>query len=123
MKKSFEIPAHIFFWAMFILLTLTQSKLYLQADPTAPFAKHLGYVVFLELAIGLVFFYTTFICMPWSIKKKGNLGILSAVLFVLLIVFAYPATHFGLWQVLSSIIPHLLLVFLAVLFRTSFREI
>jgi hypothetical protein len=54
-------------------------------------------------------------------KKQSNLLILSAVLLALLLVFAYPATHFGLLQVLSSIIPHILLVFLAVVFRNSFR--
>jgi hypothetical protein len=106
---------------MFTLCTYVYSELYLEATPNAPLGPHLSYVVFLELAMGLVFFYTTFFGIPWVQKKQSNLLILSAVLLALLLVFAYPATHFGLLQVLSSIIPHILLVFLAVVFRNSFR--
>lgn len=47
--------------------------------------------------------------------------ILSVVLLALLILFAFPATHFGMLQVLSSILPHILLVFLAIIFRSAFK--
>ena len=123
MKKTFEIPAHLFFWTMFLVLTYVQSKMFLQASPEAPFAQHLAYVVFLELVMGLVFFYTTFFGMPWALKKQSNLVILSAVLLVLLLVFATPAMHFGLLQILSSIVPHMLLVFLAIVFKNSFGTV
>ena len=43
--------------------------------------------------------------------------ILAALLLLLLLVFAYPATRFGFWQVMSSIIPHILVIFLALVFR------
>ena len=121
MKKSIEIPAHIFFWTMFTACTFVLSQMYLQASPNAPFGQHLAYVVFLELFMGLVFFYTTFFGMPWAQKSTSNLVILSVILLLLLLVFAYPATHYGILQVLSSLLPHTLLVFLAILFRQAFR--
>ena len=121
MKKSLEIPVHIFFWTMFTLCTYVFTKMYLEAVPSAPFGPHLGYVIFLELLMGLVFFYTTFFGMPWAQKKQSNLVILSVVLLVLLLVFAYPAMHIGMLQVLSSLLPHLLLVVLAVIFRSAFK--
>jgi len=121
MKKSIEIPVHIFFWTMFTMCTFVLTKMYLEAVPAAPFAQHLGYVIFLELVMGLVFFYTTFYGMPWAQKKQSNLIILTVVLLALLLVFAFPATHFGVLQVMSSILPHILLVFLAVVFRSAFK--
>jgi len=123
MKKSLEIAAHIFFWSMFTILTLVLSKMYLEAVPTAPFAQHLNYVVFLELAMGLIFFYTTFFGILWAQRKRNNSIILTAILVVLLLTFAFPATHFGTLQVLSSLIPHLLLIFLAILFYRSFKVV
>jgi hypothetical protein len=81
----------------------------------------LGYVLSLEIIMGLVFFYTTFLGIPWARKKQSNMLILCSVLLALLLIFAIPATHFGILQVLSSLLPHILLVFLAVLFRNSFR--
>lgn len=121
MKKSIEIPVHIFFWTMFTLLTYVFTQMYLEAVPYAPFGQHLGYVIILELVMGLVFFYTTFFGMPWAQKKQSNMLIISVVLLALLLLFAFPATHFGILQVLSSILPHILLVFLAVLFRNAFK--
>jgi uncharacterized membrane protein YkvI len=123
MKNSIEIAAHTFFWGVFTVLILVLSKIYLQAVPGAPFAQHLSYVVFLELVMGLILFYTTDFGIPWAKKKQSNLIMLFAILLILLLVFAYPATHFGIWQVLSSILPHMLLIFLAGLFRRSFRLI
>lgn len=121
MKKSIEIPVHIFFWTMFTLCTYVLTKMYLEAVPSAPFGQHLGYVIFLELVMGLVFFYATFFGLPWAQKKQSNMIILSVVLLALLILFAFPATHFGMLQVLSSILPHILLVFLAIIFRSAFK--
>lgn len=121
MKKSIEIPVHIFFWTMFTLLTYVFTQMYLEAVPYAPFSQHLGYVISLELVMGLVFFYTTFFGMLWAQKKQSNMLIISVVLLALLLLFAFPATHFGILQVLSSILPHILLVFLAVLFRNAFK--
>jgi len=123
MKNKTEIAAHTFLWSVFILLTLVFCKLYLQAVPGAPFARNLNYVVFLELAIGLIFFYTTFLGIPWALREKSNLLILSAILLLLLLVFAWPAAHFGVWQILSSLLPHLLLIFVAILFHRSFRRV
>lgn len=117
MKKSIEIAVHIFFWIVFTLFVLMLSKIYLKAEPNAPFSQNLFYVVFLELVMGLIFFYTTFFGIPWAKKKKGNLLVLSAILITLLGLFAYPATHFGLWEVISSILPHGIVIFLAGIFR------
>ena len=121
MKISIEITAHVFFWTMFTVLTFVYSKIYLEAVPNARFAPHLNYVVFLELVMGLIFFYTTFFDIPWAKKKQSNLLILSAILLGLLLVFAYPAMQIGMLQILSSLIPHVLLIFLAILFRFSLR--
>ena len=121
MKKSIEIPVHIFFWTMFTLCTYVLTKMYLEAVPSAPFGQHLGDVIFLELVMGLVFFYATFFGLPWAQKKQSNMIILSVVLLALLILFAFPATNFGMLQVLSSILPHILLVFLAIIFRSAFK--
>jgi uncharacterized membrane protein len=123
MKNSIEIAAHTFFWGVFVVLNLVLSKIYLQAVPDAPFAQHLSYVIFLELVMGLILFYTTYFAMPWAQKKQGNLITLSGILLAMVLIFAYPATHFGIWQVLSSLLPHLLLIFLAFLFRRSFRMV
>jgi len=117
MKKSIEIAAHIFFWIVFTIFIFMLSKIYLQADPDAPFSQNLVYVIFLELLMGLIFFYTTFFGIPWAQKKKTNLLILSVTLIALLLFFAYPATHVGRWEVLSSILPHTIVIFLAGIFR------
>jgi LytS/YehU family sensor histidine kinase len=117
MKKSIEISVHVFFWMAFTAFVFMLSKVYLQAKPDAPFGDHLFYVVFLELVMGLIFFYLTFFGIPWSRKKNLNLVILISVLLILLMFFAYPATQFGFWQIMSSIIPHVTVVFLAIIFR------
>ena len=67
--------------------------------------------------MGLIFFYITFFGIPLARKKSSNTVILSAILIVLLIVFAYPATRHGFWQVMSSVVPHIGLIFLALVFR------
>jgi hypothetical protein len=117
MKKSIEITAHLSLWILFLLLVIVQCQVGLQAKPDAPFAQHLPYVVFLELVMGLIFFYTAFFGIPPARRKSSNAFILSAVLLLLLIVFAYPATHFGIWQVMSSVVPHTGLIFLGFVFR------
>ena len=117
MKKSIEIIAHLSLWLLFLLLVLVQCQVGLQAKPDAPFAQHLPYVVFLELVMGLIYFYTAFFGIPPARRKSSNAVVLSAILLLLLIVFAYPAMHHGIWQVLSSIVPHTGLIFLAVVFR------
>ena len=39
------------------------------------------------------------------------------ILLFFLVFFALPAMKFGFWQVMSSIIPHTILIFLAIIFR------
>ena len=117
MKRSIEILSHLFFWVLFTAFAVMLSKLYLEAKPDAPVASHFTYVIFLEVAMGLIFFYTTFFCIPWARKKSTNQIILGAILLFLLVFFALPAIKFGLWQVMSSIIPHILVIFLAYIFR------
>jgi len=117
MKKSLEIATHIFFWIVFTAFAYMLSKIYLQADPTAPFSQQLFYVIFLEVVMGLIFFYTTFLGIPWARKSKRNLAFLSVILLLLLLLFAYPAMRFGLWEVMSSLLPHIIVIFLAVIFR------
>ena len=117
MKRSIEILSHLFFWVLFTAFAVMLSKLYLEAKPDAPFASHFTYVIFLEVAMGLIFFYTTFFCIPWARKKSTNQIILGAILLFLLVFFAFPAMKFGMWQVMSSIIPHILVIFLAYIFR------
>jgi hypothetical protein len=117
MKKSVEIFAHLFLWIMFTLLVLIFCKLYFQAKPDAPAAMHLPYIVFLELVMGLIFFYTTFFGIPLARRKTLNVVILSGLLLFLLLVFAYPAIRHGSLQVMSSLVPHLGIIFLAIVFR------
>ena len=117
MKKSIEIIAHLSLWILFNLLVIVQCQISLQAKPDAPFVQHIPYVVFLELVIGLIFFYTTFFGIPIARKKTNNAVILSAILVLMPIVFAVPATHFGIWQVMSSVVPHIGLICLAIVFR------
>lgn len=118
MRKSIEISVHLFFWIVFAAFAFMLSKIYLQAKPDAQFGNHLLYVISLEVVMGLIFFYTTFFGIPWARKKKSRYLLLSAVLLFLLLFFAYPATSFGIWEVLSSIIPHIIVIFLAVIFRS-----
>lgn len=117
MKKSIEIIAHLFLWTGFTLLVLVFCKIYLRAKPDAPFAPHLAYVVFLELAMGLIFFYTTFIGIAQVRRKRINIFVLAGILLFLLLLFAYPAFSHGTLEVMSSIIPHLMIIFLAIIFR------
>jgi len=117
MKKSVEITAHIFFWIVFTLFAVMLSKIYLQARPDALFAQHLSYVILMELLMGIILFYTTFLGIPFARKKKKYLLILIAVLLSLLLFFAFPATRIGVLEVISSLIPHILLIFIAMVFR------
>jgi sensor histidine kinase YesM len=117
MKRQLEIFVHIFFWIGFTGLTFILSKVYLQADPFAPLSNHLFYVNFLELMMGLIFFYTSFFGIGLAKKKKGGWIVLSAILLLLLIFFAIPAMRVGILPVMSSVIPHIILIFLAVIFR------
>ena len=117
MKKSLEISVHLFFWVIFTAFVFMLSKLYLQAKPDAPFGEHLYYVVFLELIMGLIFFYTTYFGIPWTKKRNINLAVLIGILLILLIFFAIPAFRVGFWEVMSSIIPHIIVIFLALIFR------
>ncbi|HPT30358.1 MAG TPA: histidine kinase [Prolixibacteraceae bacterium] len=117
MKRPAEILVHIFFWIAFVALTWMLTQVYLQANPEAPFSKHLGYVIFLELVMGLLFFYLSFFGIRWAGKRKGRLTLLAVVLLILLAFFAFPATRHGAIPVLSSLIPHILLIFLGLIFR------
>ncbi len=117
MKRIFEIAVHLLFWTMFTAFAVMLSKLYLEAKPDAPFAAHFTYVIFLEVAMGLIFFYIPFFCLPWARKNATNTTILTVILLFLLLFFAFPAMKFGMLQVMSSVIPHLFLIFLAYIFR------
>jgi two-component system LytT family sensor kinase len=117
MKKSTEIFAHIFFWIVFTLFAFILGNIYLQASPRVDFSRHFYYVIILEVIMGLIFFYTTFLAIPWARRKTRNRIILGAILFILLLFFAYPATRFGFWQVMSSVVPHVIVIFLALVFR------
>jgi len=117
MKRSVEFLVHLFFWITFVALTWMLTQVYLEAVPDAPFSRHLGYVIFLELVMGLLFFYLTFFGFRWAGKRTGRLVSLVLVLLFLLAFFAYPAISHGIIPVMSSLIPHLLLVFLALVFR------
>lgn len=117
MKRSVEITVHVFFWVLFAAFAIMLSKLYLEAKPDAPFAAHFTYVITLEVVMGLVFFYATFFLLPWARKSSTNTGLLVAILLALTLFFAIPATKFGTLQVMSSVIPHVFLIFLAFIFR------
>jgi Putative regulator of cell autolysis len=117
MKKSIEISVHVFFWIVFTAFTFMLSKIYLQAKPDAQFGNHLVYVISLEVVMGLIFFYTTFFGIRWARQKIFRYLILSSILIFLLLFFAYPAMSFGIWEVLSSVIPHVIVIFLAIIFR------
>jgi len=117
MKKSIEIAVHAFFWCVFTAFVYMLCRVYLEASPNAPFQQHLTYVIFLEVVMGLLFFYTTFFGIPWALKRTKNRIALVVILLFLLLLFAYPATRFGIWQVMSSLIPHVIVIFLAIVFR------
>lgn len=117
MKKITEIASHVFFWVVFTLFAFMLSKIYLQADPDAAFARNIIFVVFLELVMGMLFFYISFFGIGWAKKRMRNKLILSVVLIILLLFFAYPAMQIGKWEVLSSILPHGIVIFLAFIFR------
>lgn len=117
MKRSVEIIVHLIFWVLFTAVAVMLSKLYLEAKPDAPFAPHFTYVITLEVVMGLIFFYATFFCLPWARKTGTNTAILGVILLVLTLFFAFPAMKFGMLQVMSSVIPHVFLIFLAYIFR------
>jgi hypothetical protein len=117
MKKTIEISVHLLFWILFTVTVFILCKIYLEAKPDATFSDHLLYVIFLEIFMGIIFFYTTYFCMPWALKKQSNAYVLAAILLFLLLFFAFPAMKFGILQIMSSIIPHAILIFLAIIFR------
>jgi len=121
MKKSVEIVLHVALWIFFLLMVVAVSKLFLISKPDAPFASHFGYVVFLELLMGLIFFYTTYFLLPWAGKKSLNGLVLAIILIVLLAFFALPGMKEGPWEVISSLTPHAFLIYLAYIFRISIR--
>jgi two-component system, LytTR family, sensor kinase len=118
MQKSGELLVHILFWIAFTSLTYILLLLYLRAVPEAPFAKHLAYVIFLEVAMGLIFFYITFYGIRWAGRSKPRISILVSILLILLLVFTIPAMKIGIVEVLSSIVPYLILIFLGGIFRS-----
>jgi hypothetical protein len=120
MKKSIEIPFHALLWVLIATLTLIQAELFLKVSSDAAFADRLSFVIFLDIVISLIFFYSTYMAFPWVSKSKKNQLILTAILLMLLIIFALPAMNCGLWQVLSSLVPHLVLILLAIVFRKLF---
>ena len=117
MKKSVEIIAHVFFWLIFTAFVIILSQIYLQARPDSTLSQHFAYLVFLELIMALILFYTTFLGIPPARRNKKILVILAAILLFMLAFFAFPATRHGLWETLSSLIPHIIVIFLAVIFR------
>jgi hypothetical protein len=117
MKKSVEIIAHIFFWLIFTAFVIILSQIYLQAKPDSALSNHFAYLVSLELVMALIIFYTAFLGIPRARSSKKNLIILSSVLVFQLAFFAYPATRHGLWETLSSLVPHIIVIFLAIVFR------
>jgi hypothetical protein len=121
MKKSLEIPAHLILWILFAVTILINSHLFLEAKPGAAFSQHFTYVVFLDIVIGAAFFYITYVSLPWAGRTPGNSIVFAAIMLLLLILFAIPAFKIGIWQVLSSIVPHTIMILLAVIFRNLFR--
>ena len=117
MKKSAIISSHLILWVIFTLMVIAQSKLFLEAKPDAPFGSHFAYVVSLEVVMGMIFFYLTFFTLPWARKNPVNSFIIGAILLLLLLLFAFPAIKIGAWQVVSSVVPHLFMIFMAFVFR------
>lgn len=117
MKKSLEIASHLFFWAVFTAFVYILCMMYLKVDPGSSLSEHLHYLVFLEVIMGLILFYITFFGIPLARKKKLNLVILIILLLSILMFFAWPATRHGKWEVLSSVVPHIIIIFLSILFR------
>jgi two-component system, LytTR family, sensor kinase len=117
MKKSVEIIAHIFFWLIFTAFVIILSRLYLQARPDSALSQHFVYIVSIEIIMALILFYITFLGIPPARRSKKNLLILAVILVSLLAFFAFPATRHGLWEILSSLIPHIIVIFLALVFR------
>lgn len=117
MKKWIEFLLHIFFWMVFTAFVIILCKLYLQVKPDALFGQHLFSIVTLEVVMGLIFFYTTFLGYSWAKRKRENRVILFLILVILLVFFALPATRVGFWEVMSSVIPHLTVILIAFVFR------
>jgi two-component system LytT family sensor kinase len=117
MKKTVEIIAHIFFWLIFTAFVIILSRIYLQARPDSELSQHFVYIVSLEIIMALILFYTTFLGILPARRSKKNLTILVVVLLSQLTFFAFPATRHGIWEILSSLIPHIIVIFLAVVFR------
>lgn len=120
MKKSIEIPFQATMWLIYAVMLLVESKLYLEVAPNAPFGQQLGLVILLDVLYSAICFYVAYFCLPWALKSKGNQTILGVVLFALITLFAIPAINIGIWQVLSSVVPHLAFVLLAIGFRKLF---
>jgi len=117
MKRSVEIIVHIFFWIAFTTFVVIISQIYLQAKPDSTLSQHFSYIVLLELIMSLILFYTTFIGIPLALRNKKSMLILVVILLFILAFFAYPATRHGFLETLSSLIPHIIVIFLAAVFR------
>ncbi len=117
MKKSTEIAMHALLWIFFGTIVLTFSKLYLHSNPGAPFEQHLAYVIFLELAMSMLLFYITFFTLDRLTGRKPAALTITGILAAFVIVFALPALSHGFWQIMSSVIPHLFMIFMAVIMK------
>ena len=117
MKSSVEIIAHIFFWITFTAFVVILSQIYFQASPDSALSQHFTYLVFIELIMALILFYTTFLGINFARRNKKYLIIFVAILFFQLAFFAFPASRHGMWEVLSSLVPHIIVIFLAIIFK------
>lgn len=117
MKRSVEIISHIFFWMTFTAFVVILSQMYLRARPDSALSQHFTYLVSIELIMALLLFYTTFLGITFARRNKKKLIILVAILLFQLAFFALPASRQGIWEVLSSLIPHIIVIFLAIIFK------
>jgi sensor histidine kinase YesM len=93
------------------------ARIYLLAKPDAFLTSKINYLIFIELIMGLIIFYTTFLGIAFVRKINKTLAFLIILLVMELLIFVYPATRHGIWEIMSSIIPHIIIIFLAVIFR------
>ncbi len=117
MKKSVLIASHFFLWISLAVFLEIFSLFFLKATPNAPFAGHLYQMVAMGLFIVAGLFYSTFFIIPWARKNKRNLFISLFALALLILSYSYKEYQWGIFAVLRSTFPALVIVFFAYVFR------
>ena len=102
----------------FTAFVVILSQIYLQAKPDSALSQHFTYLVSLELIMALILFYTTFLGIPLARRNRKSLDhSCQPFFFASCSFFAYSGHPSWIMGDLELPDPHIIVIFLAVVFR------